>query len=187
MGLEMGISGPMALSSLSDVLNDLAGGRVAVLAQDVPARSIVSELDIFLEQDGTLASLNRQYRYAKQQHRAARAEHGVESPMADIAADMEDSAWCAMQTRLMELRSDGALMLFVQKALWEAERAEAEAKQIYKDKKALDFFNRMETARLVKERNKSSAVYEWMAVLILYHRYLRLPFPALGVPERIAA
>lgn len=187
MGLEMGISGPMTVSSLSDVLNDLAGGQVAALADTLRRTDAVTELDLFLEQDALLSSLNNQYRFAREHHMAARKEHGRDSPMADIAADMEDSAWCAMQTRLMELRGNGALMRLVQKKLWEAEVAALAARQALKEKKALDFFNRMEAARLAKERNKSTAIYEWLAVIIIYHRYLRLPFPALGIQEQSIA
>ena len=179
----------MSEPTLSDVLNDLAGGRVASLAQAAAPAARRGETDIFMDMDGVLASLDRQYRYAKAQHKAARLAHGADSPMADIAGDMEDSAWCAMQTRLMELRADGAMMRAVQKKLREEAREEDEARRALKDKKALDFFNRMEALRLIKRNNTSSNIYEWLAFVIIMHQIVRLPFPALGVqaPQRMAA
>jgi len=178
----------MNAHSLSDVLNDLAGGRAAALAQEMGALSPVSEEALFIEQDAVLASLNREYLYARAHHDAARREHGADSPMADIAADALDSAWCAMQTRLMELRRDGAMMRLVQKKLYEAEREAQQIKKEADDKKALDLFHRLEAARIIKEKNKTSHIYEWLALIIIFHRFLRLPFPALGVQDyRVAA
>ncbi len=180
----------MSEPTLSDVLNDLAGGRIASRARAPAPATRRTEADIFMDMDGVLESLDRQYRYAKQQHTAARLEHGADSPMVDIAADMEDSAWCAMQTRLMELRADGSMMRAVQKKMLEEAREEENARQALKDRKALDFFNRMEALRLFKRNNKSSSIYEWLAFVIIMHQIVRLPFPALGVqamPQRMAA
>lgn len=180
----------MSEPTLSDVLNDLAGGRVALLVRDMAPEARRSETDLFSDMDGVLASLDRQYRYAREQHKAARREYGADSPMADIAADMEDSAWCAMQTRLMELRADGEMMQAVQKQQIEEARVAEEARQRAKDKKALDFFNRMEALRLVKKNKTSAGIYEWLAFVIILHQIFRLPFPAMGVqpvPQRMAA
>lgn len=178
----------MTQQTLSDVLNDLAGGRAAALAQNIVAASAVREEDFFIEADGIFASLNRHYLDARARHDDARREHGADSPMADIAADALDSAWCAMQTRLMELRANGDLMRSVQSKMREAALEEEREKQAEQDRHALNFFYRIETARVIAERNKTPAIYEWFAILIIAHRFLRLPFPAMGVPEqRMAA
>lgn len=178
----------MTQQTLSDVLNDLAGGRAAALAQNLVAASAVREEDFFIEADGIFASLNRHYLDARARHDDARREHGADSPMADIAADALDSAWCAMQTRLMELRANGGLMRAVQSKMREAARGEEQARQAEKDKRALDLFYRIETARIIEERNKTPAIYEWLALIIIFHRFMRLPFPALGIAEqRMAA
>lgn len=178
----------MAALSLTDVINDLAAGRMqALTAPPEPARA-PGELAVFIDLDPVLATLNQQYLYARRNHATARKQHGSDSPMADIAADMEDSAWCAMQTRLMELRAQGDMMRRVQKIMWEAERAAQKDIQDEKDRRALTFFYRLETAQLIKKKNKSSVIYEWLAMIIIFHRFMRLPFPCLGVPEqRIAA
>lgn len=172
---------------LSAVLNDLASGRAGLIAQTLVRSPPLCEFDIFLQQDALLADLNRAYLDAKSHHRTVRHEHGAESPMADIAADLEDSAWCAMQTRLMELRRDGELMRFVQKTILDEQRAEAEKQREDQARQALDVYNRLEAIRLIKEKNKAAHIYEWLAMIIIFHRFLRLPFPALGVQTYRAA
>lgn len=174
----------MSTHSLSDVLNDLAGGRAAALARDIVPVSSVTEESLFIGQDAVLASLNREYLNSRAYHDAARREHGADSPMTDIAADALDSAWCAMQTRLMELRADGGLMRLVQTKLRDAAREAERAQREAQDRGALSLFNRMEAARIAKAHDKSSPVYDWLLVFMIFHHTLRLPFPALGIPER---
>lgn len=187
MGLEMGISGSMSALSLTDVMNHLAEGEIVPFTFEREGPVKLTELDAFMAVDPTLASLHRHYLNARLHHQAARKEHGAESPMADVAADMEDSAWCAMQTRLMELRAQGDLMRLVQKQLWENEQDIVRAKQDEKDRKAMEFYHRMETARLMKEKNKPAVIYEWLIVLMLLERSVRLPFPSYMPERRIAA
>lgn len=184
----MGTLTTTAGTPLSAVMNDLANGRAGQLAQTLPVRTAVSELDIFLTLDGTLAALHTQYLSARQRHAAVRTEYGIDSPMTDMAADGEDSAWCAMQTRLMELRANGSLMQDVQRRMREAEEEGRREEDAKSQRQALAFYNRMETARLMKERSKSTVIYEWLLLILLLNRHWRLPFQMQADPyQRIAA
>src|ERR1700754_3624501 len=100
-------------ASLSDVMNELAGGKIISGLTGHAIINPLSEIDYFVQLDATLEELQYRYQQAKEYAQAACREHGAESPMADLAIDMEDSAWCAMQTRLMELRAQGDLMRLV--------------------------------------------------------------------------
>ena len=55
--------------------------------------------------DPTLASLIKQYLNASRAHKDLIRHHGAQDAMTEVAADMVDSAWCALQTRLLELRA----------------------------------------------------------------------------------
>lgn len=168
--------------SLSDVINEMAAGRIkaATLSPRAPANQSapaepLDELGAFMQMDDLLAHLNKRYLQARRQHTAARREHGADSPMADIALDLEDSAWCAMQTRYMELRADGALMRCAQRMMRESEEDFAREAQAEKDRRALAFFNRMELARQL-ERNKTPHIFEFIFVLMVVNGAMRLPF-----------
>jgi hypothetical protein len=55
--------------------------------------------------DPILASLIKQYLNASRQHKGLLKSNGSQDAMVEVAADMVDSAWCALQTRLLELRA----------------------------------------------------------------------------------
>ncbi|MES2729001.1 MAG: hypothetical protein V4621_02740 [Pseudomonadota bacterium] len=55
--------------------------------------------------DPVLASLIKQYLNSSRQHKDLLRTNGMQDAMVDVAADMVDSAWCALQTRLLELRA----------------------------------------------------------------------------------
>lgn len=177
----------MGTHPLTSIMNDLVRTGVNAVVFECAPAARVTELDAFMQLDDTLASLNRDYINARRHHQEARAEHGADSPMADMAADMEDSAWCAMQTRLMELRAQGDLMRRVQVMILHAEQEQTQKIKEREDLKSLDLFYRMQTMRTVKEKNKPSAIYEWLIVLMLFERWAKLPFPTYTMPMQQAA
>lgn len=160
--------------SLMAVMNEMAAGDAYPRQQSYQSlckpEAALSELDAFCQLDSLLAALSRQYRQAKQDHAAACAEHGPDSFLSEIAADMEDSAWCAMQTRLYELRQDGAMMRDVQAMMRENLREEVEAKEAEQRREAVDFFYRMQTAKMLKERQKQPVIFEWLMFFMLLEK-----------------
>lgn len=172
---------------LSDVINDMAAGRMALqplnphaTSQKINGATALDELGAFIQMDGILAHLHSLYMKSRSQHAAARKEHGADSPMADIAADREDSAWCAMQTRLMELRADGALMRQAQKMMRESEEEALRKEHEDKEKQAKELVFRLETALLIKERNKVHHIYEWLILWMLFEPHASRWLPSLG-------
>lgn len=69
----------------------------------------LSEVGLYLTKDRVLSDLYRQYLNAQRNFIQTVTQHGKDSPMAEIARDMSESCFCAMETRLIELRHDSEL------------------------------------------------------------------------------
>lgn len=132
------------------------------------AQTSLSEIDAFMCYDEVLASLNKQYLEAKQQRKELIAMNGAEDAMAEVAMDMEDSAWCAMQTRYIELRQERELMEKVQRLMRQSE--EAAELEIQKDKeKQLDkYIYWSQTVQKIREMNTAPRIFEWAILLSVF-------------------
>lgn len=94
-------------SSLLDIMNEVSARLDRVTAQPLAARhEPLGELQAFMLLDPLLAGLHKEYLDAKASRMQAQREFGASDGMTDMAVILEDSAWCAMQTRYMELRAD---------------------------------------------------------------------------------
>lgn len=104
-------------------MNDLAANPHMVSANDVVAgkndfedRSFaahgnefdISEATPFLGTDDVILGLLKDYLNAKADYQGTLLSYGSDNPMTEIAADHADSAWCALQARLFELKADKA-------------------------------------------------------------------------------
>ena len=88
--------------------------------------------------------------------------------MAEVALDMEDSSWCAMQTRYIELRQERELMEKVQR-LMRASEEQAEL-EVEKDKeKQLDkYIYWSQTVQKIREMNTPPRIFEWAILLSVF-------------------
>jgi hypothetical protein len=76
--------------------------------REAPAVSakISNEIRAWIAVDPLLAHLHKQLVDAKAAHARLAARHGKKDAMTDVANDVVDSAQCAVDTRLIELRCD---------------------------------------------------------------------------------
>lgn len=127
--------------SLQQAMNRVSSGlEQAGLASPETAQPLREEIDVFAQYDPLLADLQKQYLDARAVRKRQLESFGAEDPMAEIAADMEDSAWCAMQTRYIELRDERLLMARVQKEM-RAERRERAPFSTGETKKSASLFS----------------------------------------------
>lgn len=151
-------------SILNDAANLLASGAVTFEKADLKP---MSELEAFASLDPLLSSLRKEYLDAKSQRAQALREYGAGDAMSEMAEWAEDSAWCAMQTRYMELRADRVMMAQAQVIMHEsleeyrALETRAKQKEAVRCAEQLLLFQKM---RDVKEENKSSL---WLLMLFL--------------------
>ena len=94
-------------ASLQDLMNRMAGRLDDILPddlQDMPVDRDWPFIHLYLGSDPVLAQLYKQYCDARDRLSCLRKEFGRDDAMADIAADMKDSAHSAVETRLLELK-----------------------------------------------------------------------------------
>ena len=151
-------------SILNDAANLVASG--AVTLQKAPLKPM-SELEAFASLDPLLSSLRKDYLDTKSQRAQALREYGAGDAMVEMAEWAEDSAWCAMQTRYMELRADRPMMIQAQSLMQEsledyrAQESREKQKEAIKTAQQLLLFQKM---REVQDDKKSSL---WLLMLLL--------------------
>lgn len=122
--------------SLQDTMNDMARRMDALLddhRRSNPGDIASQDLRFWIAVDPVLADLHKLLVDAKAQRGRIASRHGNHDPMLDIACDMVDSAACAVETRLIELRQSdetrAAVAAIMQKALADKEEEQAEAER----------------------------------------------------------
>lgn len=175
----------MKTLSLQEVMNGIVTHEIAPPQPETP--HVENEFEAFIALDPLLASLNKDYKTARSQRKDLQTTFGADDPMVDIALDMEDSAWCAMQARYLELRKEKETMRRAQSLMrsLEEERIEQaiQEKLEIRHKKAQEIFylNRMTT--IMKEKNKPSYMLELAYIFLFLMDELRLKFidPAINL------
>ena len=153
--------------SLQDIMRDVSARLDGAMAV-APVFSAGDELQAFMAQDPLLASLHKQYLDAKDMRRKSEKDYGKDDPMTEMALLVEDSAWCAMQTRYMELRDDRILMAKAQETM-EEERIMANLKREEENKReALQNYYRMEMLTRARQKSEATAGFLWMALFYLF-------------------
>lgn len=147
--------------------------RVEALRLEQPAelrKSPMSELEAFIQMDPLLADLHKEFQDVRRNHRDLLFKNGCDDPMAQMAADMEDSAWCAMQTRLLELRNQPIKMRMAQRIQNEARREAEKQEEQDRAKVIGGFIQQVATVENRKQDRGMPGLIEW---LIFYIYVLR--------------
>lgn len=99
-------------------------------------------IGIFMKIDDCLAALYKEYCEAKARLSQSIESYGAGSAMTDIAADMFDSACCAIETRMLELKSSPSLRaqaaMIEQDRAWQMKKREEEAARQKQEKNLED-------------------------------------------------
>ena len=118
--------------------------------------------------DDLLAHLHRQYLEAKSQRQQLVKEHGGDDPMVEIAMDLEDSAYCAFQTRHMELREIRELMAKAQRLMRETEEAIQNEKRKEREQEFRNFIMLAKAQEKLRERNQRGG-FEFAVLLLIFN------------------
>jgi hypothetical protein len=128
----------------------------------------LSELEAFAVFDPVLASLHKQYLDARAMRLKTEGDFGRHDPIYEIAVLAEDSAWCAMQRRYMELRADPYLMKKVQNAL---ERSLREREELLKERAAKEAATLTQAIGLYsRAKPEGSQIYLLLLLACLWQR-----------------
>ena len=97
-----------ASASINEILGQIEQRLDTIRVFDKDAKPValdpLSEVGLYLSNDRLLAELYRQYLEAQRNYVTSLKQHGADSAMTEIALDMSESSFCAMETRLIELR-----------------------------------------------------------------------------------
>lgn len=143
-----------------DILNEVSARLVRAPASIRPdSPRVLDELQAFILIDPLLAGLQKEYLDARATRAQAQREYGAGDGMTDMAMMMEDSAWCAMQTRLMEVRADRAKRAEANGLIEDSRREEEERETKAKKEEALRVIDHllmtMRMREIQEERNKN--------------------------------
>ena len=141
---------------------------VRVMNADMPAASIdpLSEVGLYISVDRLLADLYRQYLEAQKNYITALQDHGAEGAMTEIASEMSESAFWAMETRLIELRQDQNLAQRVQEKQAEQQKSYVEsvgARRIALEKRCLPA-----EKRVSKMSDQQSKAHFWAMMALSF-------------------
>ncbi len=158
---------------LNDIMNTVSSHLDRVLAESpsAPRPSTLSELDAFAFLDPLLSSLRKDYLDARGNRLTAAKDFGTDDGLSGMAAILEDSAWCAMQTRYMELRANRTMMAAAQKMI-EDSLAEDDARAAKEKESAqknvasmIETYARMRAAKPVDPSSDF-----WLVFFLLFYR-----------------
>ena len=156
------------IRNLQDIMNDVAHRLEQTAMETRPLKfEKIDEMQAFLYLDPLLSSLNKQYLDAKHNRIAAAKDFGADDGMTEMATLLEDSAWCAMQTRYMELRNDRELRAQANAMIEESVREEKRLRQKDKDKEALRAYEHMQMAERMRKPRGNNDEGLWLLVLML--------------------
>lgn len=152
---------------LQEIMNE-----VSTRLDHAPAKTLkpaarsgnMTELQAFIALDPLLADLNKQYLDAKANRIQSEKDFGRGDGMCDMAAILEDSAWCAMQARYMEVRGNRILMASAQKMMDEDRRFEEEQAEAEKKREALKTFLYLQSLMRMREKAEHDSGW-WIMVL----------------------
>lgn len=160
-------------NSLQDVMNAVSKRLDAMRVEDQSAApDIMSELEAFAALDPLLADLQKQYLNLRLTRSKQEEQFGKDSPMAEVAMEVEDSAWCMAQTRYIELRKDRALMRRVQEMLITQRLTKQQAEELKKQTEVHNkaqqlnsFYHAQQTLQRA-DRRKSKSVFSWIWLFV---------------------
>lgn len=141
--------------------------RVPPKQPSVPTQDGLDEMQALMALDPLLASLHKQYLDAKVSRIQAQKEYGAGDGMTEMAAILEDSAWCSMQTRYMEVRADRHLREQANTMVEESRLEIEEAARKKRERETWDYVQAIQTMVRMREEDRRSMA-GWWIILMMY-------------------
>lgn len=115
-------------------MKDMAVRLEAIQDDDAVYGGVLSEVEAYRAVDSTLARLHKEFLDCRRNRLRALEQQGEGSAMADIARDLEDSAQSAIETRIIELRTDPIKRMMVERMMAQAHLQDMEEQRIASSK-----------------------------------------------------
>lgn len=163
----------MSDQSLNDVMDEMMR-RLDKIQPTARVNRAITEIEAYAAVDPLMGTLYKQYLEARTTRDKAVKAHGKNAPMSEIAADLADSAHCAVETRLIELRSDTNMCCLAMRYIKLSGRESYEKKrkeELAYRKKLNDMYDRDETAKRAKKAAEDSMFFV-LALLVILQQML---------------
>ncbi len=166
--------------SLNSIMNKMAREEVCrapkrtLLSSEKPQK--FTEIEGFAVIDDILGALRKEYLNARRYRKDLSQTQQSDDAMLEMAIDMEDSVWCAMQTRYLELRDGAVLMRRVQKMIYQQD-LKIQAYEVAQQEQRLEREKRQDISALqiylkmlvvMKEKNKTPQILEWLILFLIF-------------------
>jgi|MDSW01.1.fsa_nt_gb hypothetical protein len=106
-------------ATIQDILGQIEKRLKTLEVFDTSAPTVsldpLSEVGLYISRDKLLADLYRQYLEAQRNYIISVKRHGAQDAMTEIAQYTADSAYCAMETRLIELRGNPEMQVQIER------------------------------------------------------------------------
>ena len=165
-------------ATVKDILGQIEKRLKTLEVFDTSAPTVsldpLSEVGLYISRDKLLADLYRQYLEAQRNYIISVKRHGTQDAMTEIAQYTADSAYCAMETRLIELRGDPEMQAQIervqrkQRASYESDmrnRQEEYARRGIVQPDSLSHKTSQASQICYKEQNKGSNMLWFMFML----------------------
>lgn len=153
--------------SLNQIMNDMAARTDVLNATRAASGEALDEMGAFTRLDPVMANLNKQYLDAKNYRKELQTLNGLDDAMCEVAIDMEDSAWCALQTRYIELRQERELMAKAQRMMRQAEQDALEEAEREERKTALEFLMQFKAIKALRAKEREFNIDFFVAAYVL--------------------
>lgn len=174
-------------SDIDDIIAHFDGMPTHVTDHSRWADTASADIEYYIQLDEVTARLYKDYREA--QERYAQLDDGTtqNAAMRDVARDMRDSAWSALQTRLIEMR-EGDERAAAMKAMhnlhgdrYALRRTEERERE---QQRQAGFRRQCETAEAQKEQSREEAANALLAYVFLFWFQLRWAVPtSMATPK----
>ncbi len=159
-------------------MNQMAGRVDSLLDQhaqehdrDAAKPAMLDEIRMWIAVDPLLAELHKQYLDVRAHHARLKDRHGESDPICDVAADMEDSARCAVDTRIIELRQSGEGKAAMQAMIRKAHADREEALVAAEREKSAAYWKKFSMRRAPREAERPFiSFYNMMVCIIILHQ-----------------
>ncbi len=181
--------GMQKTAPIQEIMNKMAGRMDMLLDHHAPSHNTgnpqLDEIQMWIAADPLLADLHKRYLDLRGNHSRLLKKHGRKDPMTEIAADMADSAQCAVDTRLIEVRQNPALCAAIKamkaRARKQIEQSQSSETMLYTkqravrtEKRAADNFW-MLFVMLILFRNMLDTTRRHLSIAITFQNATRTP------------
>ena len=171
---------------IEDLIADFDGITSSVAPASHTTDSALADIEYYIQQDSVTAALYKDYREASARYTQLDDGNDHNAAMREVARDMMDSAWSALQTRLIEVREgdETATAMRAMRHLRHSNAAQMTTQRTRENERQAGFRRQRETIEAHKEKERKEAADALLAYLFLFWFRLRWGAPKpLATPQ----